>query len=132
MSRFQVEVSIETHDFIRRQPPEPRRLLREGLRKLAREEGEIKALQGDLEGYFRMRIGHFRAIFRYESGTLIRCLLIERRALVYEVFSSMVKDRLREGSEETALKRAPRPASYAKPKRKRRAAAKPSAGKVVQ
>jgi len=121
MNRLQIEVSLEILEFVRRQSPEPRRLLREGLRKLAREEGDIKALQGDLEGFFRMRIGHFRLVFRYESGTQIRCLLLERRALIYEVFSSMVKDRLREQTEETVLRTKPRPVTYSKPKRKRRA-----------
>jgi len=118
MNRFQVEVSQEIQDFIRRQP---RRLLRDGLRRLMREEGNIKALQGDLEGFFRLRLGHFRLIFRYESGIVIRCILLERRALVYEVFSSMVKDRLRERAEEAPLKTVPRPVSYTKPKSQRRA-----------
>jgi mRNA interferase RelE/StbE len=102
--------------FIVRQAPEPRRALREGLRRLAREEGDIKALQGDLEGYHRLRVGNYRVIFCYESRPqrAIHCLLIERRALVYQVFADMVKDRLAERAETAVPLGKPQPVSYKK------------------
>jgi len=98
MTLLPIEAPAAIFEFIQRQAPEPRQALREGLRRLAREQGEIKALQGDLEGYHRLRVGSYRIIFCYESRPqrAIRCVLIERRALVYQIFTDMVKDRLAE------------------------------------
>jgi mRNA interferase RelE/StbE len=65
---MKIEVSEQVLEFIRTCPPEPRRWLREALRKLAEEKGDIKALDSDLEGYHRLRVRSYRIIFRYETG----------------------------------------------------------------
>ena len=114
---MRVEVAQRVADFVRCQAPEPRRLLREGLRRLAREEGDIKALQGSLASYHRLRLGGYRIIFLYETerqSRVIRCLFAERRALVYEIFADMVAQRLRErpASRPPAASAAPRPVNY--------------------
>ena len=112
-----VEVAQQVTDFVRCHAPEPRCLLREGLRRLAREEGDIKALQGSLAPYHRLRLGGYRIIFLYETGKrsrVIRCLFAERRALVYEIFADMVAQRLRESpaSHVPSAQARPRPVSY--------------------
>ena len=48
-------------DFVGSLAPEPRRRLREGLRGLEREEGDLKQLEADLTGYARLRVGSYRA-----------------------------------------------------------------------
>ncbi len=132
MAFFKVEIEDQVLAFVRTQAPERRQLLRQALRKLEREEGDIKPLQGTFEPHFRLRVRGYRIIFLYEmekNKPVIYCLFAERRGLVYEVFSSMVKDRLRENAEDTPLKTVPRPVSYPKPKRKPRA---PAASPPIQ
>ena len=119
---LQLVVDTGVLDFIRRQAPEPRRLLRDALRKLEREEGDIKALQGDLVPYFRLRAGGFRIIFRYGTEgkrRFIHCPFAERRSIVYEIFATMVADRLSEKAEAEPVKGKPRPVKYRIPRRKK-------------
>ncbi len=93
-----VEVSEQVASFIRRQPPEPRRYLRLALRALSSERGDIKALEGPLNGYHRLRIRGYRVVFAYDVAKqgrpVIRCIVVERRDIVYEVFEQMISDRL--------------------------------------
>ena len=94
MRRVKVEVSEQVADFVARQAPGPRRKLRAGLRGLGREEGDIRALEGPLEGWSRLRVGGFRVVFRWlggEEGPVIRCDFAERRALVYESFEAIAR-----------------------------------------
>jgi mRNA-degrading endonuclease RelE of RelBE toxin-antitoxin system len=90
-----IEVSEQVRDFVCDCPPEPRRWLREALRKLADEKGDIKVLDGDLEGYCRLRVRSYRIIVRYENsrhGPRIFCPFVERRSVVYEAFISVMGD----------------------------------------
>jgi hypothetical protein len=94
MRPLKVEISTQVIDFVARQAPESRKKLRRGLRALAREKGEIRALEGRLAGWCRLRVGALRIIFRYvpiPGGRLIRCDFAERRALVYEMFERMAR-----------------------------------------
>jgi len=92
---MKIEVAEQVLEFIRTCPPEPRRWLREALRKLAEEKGDMKALDSELEGYHRVRVRSYRIIFRYDSRKnerVIRCDFAERRSVVYEAFLRMVGD----------------------------------------
>ena len=78
--------------FIRARPPEPQRWLRDALRKLAEEKGDLKALDGELEGYHRLRVRSYRIIFRYDlrkNERIIRCDFAEHRGVVYETFLNL-------------------------------------------
>jgi len=89
---MKIDVSEQVQQFIRTCPPEPRRWLRDALRKLAEEKGDIKALDGELEGYHRLRIRSYRIIFRYETGKhgrRIFCPFVEYRSVVYEAFLNL-------------------------------------------
>jgi mRNA-degrading endonuclease RelE of RelBE toxin-antitoxin system len=81
--------------FVRTQPPDPRRKLRRALRMLALERGDLRALEGPLQGYHRLRVGPYRIVFAYASGKgagrSIRCVFAERRDTVYSVFSRMLE-----------------------------------------
>ncbi len=87
---MKVELESQVVAFVRGQAPEPRRRLREALRALARGRGDIKGLEPPLAEYQRLRVGPYRIIFRRAGGRL-RCVFAERRGLVYEVFSEMVR-----------------------------------------
>ncbi len=90
---MKVRVSEQILTFIQNQAPEPRGLIRRAIRELANEEGDILPLEDRLSGYFRLRAGRFRIIFRYSLNG-IDCIYIEDRSIVYEVFESRLRDRL--------------------------------------
>jgi mRNA-degrading endonuclease RelE of RelBE toxin-antitoxin system len=89
---MRVEISEQAFRFVLSQAPEPRRLLRIALRGLEHERGNIRALEGRLSGYHRLRIGAYRVIFRYhveKDERKILCEFIEKRSIVYEVFETL-------------------------------------------
>lgn len=94
---IEVRIQQEVLDFLRALAPEPRKALRNAIRGLSEEEGDIVALTDDLEGYHRLRVGRYRVLFRYEVEGPVRrivCVYAAPRRWVYEVFHS----RLSEGS----------------------------------
>jgi mRNA-degrading endonuclease RelE of RelBE toxin-antitoxin system len=95
---MRVELAEQVVLFVRSQPPDPRRKLRLALRRLTTERGDIKALEGPLQGYHRLRIGAYRVVFAYsqprDGRTCIQCLFVERRDTVYTVFSRMLERQL--------------------------------------
>lgn len=59
----------------------------------------LLALEHPLDGFYRLRVGRYRVIFRYATVrgvSVIRCDFAQRRELVYEAFAEMVT-RLMEG-----------------------------------
>lgn len=94
---MKIEIERQVLDFVRTLAPEPRRALREGLKKLGSEKGNIRALEGDLEGFYRLRVGRYRVIFSYLSPGRtrhIRCVYAAHRTLIYEVFAQQLHELL--------------------------------------
>ena len=92
---MKVEIEQQVVDFIRGCAPHPRKVLREALRALAQEKGDIRPLEGPLQDYYRLRVGSYRVIFRYaveHHRSSIRCVFAERRSIVYEVFERMLTE----------------------------------------
>ena len=58
------------------------------LTGLASGRGDIRSLEEDLEGYYRLRVGKYRVVFRHDDDGKVYCVFIETRALVYQLFSS--------------------------------------------
>jgi mRNA-degrading endonuclease RelE of RelBE toxin-antitoxin system len=73
--------------------------VRRALRDLARERGDIKALEAPLEGSCRLRVGGYRIGFAYGKRQTIECVFAEQRSVVYEMLLQRLRDRLREGEE---------------------------------
>lgn len=90
---MKVELSTQVVESVKRQAPEPRRLLRAALRDLAQDHGDIKPLEGPLEGYCRLRVHGYRIIFSYAERS-IQCVFAERRGIVYEVFARALAETL--------------------------------------
>jgi mRNA interferase RelE/StbE len=67
MSLMKVELEQQVVDFIRSLAPEPRQAIRRSLKNLESEEGDIRALEGDLEGFYRLRVLRYRVIFFYHE-----------------------------------------------------------------
>jgi mRNA interferase RelE/StbE len=94
MSRV-VRPSAQVIEFARRLAPEPRRAVKHGLAGLREERGDIRALEGNLSGYYRLRIGRHRIVFSYASDGAIDAVFIEERQLVYELFEAQFIKRLK-------------------------------------
>jgi mRNA interferase RelE/StbE len=83
-----VIVKEPVYEFARRLAPEPRHAVKQALKALRTEDGDIRALERTLTGYYRLRIGKFRLIFRYVDSATIEAVFLEERDIVYEVFES--------------------------------------------
>ena len=97
MSRVAVEFEQQVVDFIRSLPPEPRQAIRRALRNLQLEQGDIRALEAELEGFYRIRVQRYRVIFYCDvwgDQRVIRCVYAAARSIVYEVFAQRIRDLL--------------------------------------
>src|ERR1700739_3318852 len=97
MSRVAVELAQEVVDFVRSLPPQPRQALRRALKNLQLEQGNIRALEGELEGFYRLRVQRYRVIFHYDlrgDQRVIRCVYAASRSIVYEVFAQRITELL--------------------------------------
>jgi mRNA interferase RelE/StbE len=90
-----VVVKEPVYEFARRLAPEPRQAVRQALKGLRNERGDIRALEQALTGYYRLRIGKFRLIFRYLNPTTIEAVFLEERGVVYEVFEAQFLAKLK-------------------------------------
>ncbi len=94
MSRL-LRPSLQVIAFDGRLAPEPRRAIKLALTALRNEQGEICALEGNLSGYYRLRVGRHRVIFSYAADGAIEALFVEERQLVYEIFEAQFIKRLK-------------------------------------
>jgi mRNA interferase RelE/StbE len=94
MSRI-VRPSRQIIAYASRLAPEPRRAVKQALRDLREERGDVCALEANLSGYYRLRVGRHRLIFNYAADGAIEVIFIEERHLVYEVFEAQFIKRLK-------------------------------------
>lgn len=71
-------------------PPQTKKRVRAALRSLAAGKGDIKGLQGDLEGFSRLRIGGIRILHRQVSAREIKLEYANTRDVVYEMFRQLL------------------------------------------
>ena len=93
--RTRVKVEAQVESFVKSLAPEPRRRLTRAIKALAEDHGDIKRLEGKLEGYSRLRVAGHRVIFneRWDKGErVIDCVFAEKRALVYELFVRLLSE----------------------------------------
>lgn len=77
--------------------PEARKALRRALSKLEHEQGDIRPLEGELEDFYRLRVGRYRVIFYYDIASrrrTIRCVYAASRNIIYEIFAQQIRDLL--------------------------------------
>lgn len=86
--KYRVRVREQVRNFYSRLAPEERRAVKRGLRQLGSDRGDIRALRERLDGYYRLRVGTYRIVFRYLPGRIIECVYMNSRSLVYDVFES--------------------------------------------
>ncbi|MCF7676038.1 MAG: hypothetical protein K9N23_07275 [Akkermansiaceae bacterium] len=74
-------------------PPQAKRRVRLALRGLAKGRGDVKGLQGPLEGFNRLRVGGLRIIYRQISGRDILLEYANTRDAVYELYEQILANR---------------------------------------
>jgi mRNA interferase RelE/StbE len=91
--KTRVELDPQVVGFVRSLAPEPRQRLRAALRDLEKEKGDLRTLEGDLTGYWRLRVGSYRVVVRFyldHGQRVARCVFAERRPVVYELFAELI------------------------------------------
>jgi mRNA interferase RelE/StbE len=85
---YQLQISPQVRAQQTTLGPQYRRMVKQAIRALAEERGDIRALRDELSGWHRLRIGPYRLIFRYTEGRVIQCAYLDERKLVYEIFAA--------------------------------------------
>lgn len=91
--KTKVTLDDQPLDFIRRQPPDTKRALREALRAVESRQAFPIPLEDDLEGFYKVRVGDYRLILQSvpgDSGPGFRVLFAERRRFAYVLFSQIM------------------------------------------
>lgn len=87
---MKVETSAQVKAFVKILAPEPKHALVSAMKQLANGKGNIKPLQGEFAGYWRLRVKGYRVVFRYDRD-VIRCDYIEKRSIIYEMLALELK-----------------------------------------
>lgn len=90
---MKISASDQVASWLTALPPQTKRRVRLALRALAKGKGDIKGLQGTLEGFNRLRIGGIRIIYRQISGEEILLEFTNTRDVIYELFEQILKNK---------------------------------------
>jgi mRNA-degrading endonuclease RelE of RelBE toxin-antitoxin system len=86
---MKISASEQVAESLSRLAPEPKRRVRAALRNLETWRGDIIPLHGELEEFYRLRIGGYRIVFRVMRRQIIRLEYADTRDVVYEVFRQL-------------------------------------------
>ncbi len=93
---IRISASEQVATWLTALPPKTKHRVRMAIRGLAKGRGDIKGLQGPLEGFNRMRVGGIRIIYRQVSSGEIRLDFAHTRDAVYEIFERILENRGKE------------------------------------
>lgn len=87
-----ISASEQVQRWLAALPPESKRRVRLALRQLASYgRGDLLALQAELEGFYRLRVGGYRIVYSHQPGPMIRLEYADLREFVYERFLRILK-----------------------------------------
>jgi mRNA interferase RelE/StbE len=86
---MKISASEQVTEWLRSLSPETKRRVRAALRGLEDWKGDIKALQGELDGFYRLRVGGYRIVYRVTAGKMIQLEYADMRDIVYETFREL-------------------------------------------
>ncbi len=69
--------------------------MRDALRGLAQGKGDIRALEQELAGFCRLRVGRYRVVFHYvpaKEGPECFCDYAESRNVIYEHLAALLSE----------------------------------------
>ncbi len=90
-----VLLSHQVECFVKSLAPEPRRRMRDALRGLEHGKGDIRALEQELTGFCRLRVGRYRVVFHYvpgKDGPKCFCDYAESRNIIYEHLAALLSE----------------------------------------
>ena len=90
---MKISASELVQDWLVALPPDTKRRVRLALRDLANGKGDIRALEKELSGWCRLRIGGLRIIYRSRPGKIILLEYADTRDVVYENFLEVLARR---------------------------------------
>lgn len=91
--RTKIKIGPRAENFIRTLSPAPKSALRQGIKGLEKDLGDLKQLEGRLAGYSRLRVRRIRVIFKVEvirGERVIFCVYANYRPVVYELFEQLL------------------------------------------
>jgi mRNA-degrading endonuclease RelE of RelBE toxin-antitoxin system len=88
---MKILASAEFSEWLFALAPQPKRRFRLALRNLEKGKGDIKPLQGSLEGFCRLRVGGMRILFRYQGSQTVYVEYGNTRDAVYELFQQYLE-----------------------------------------
>ena len=86
---MRILASDQVAKWLRNSPPELKQRVRAAFRRLERWQGDIKPLRGELEGFYRLRVGGYRIVCRMVSKSLVQLEYADTRDVVYEAFRQL-------------------------------------------
>src|SRR5439155_23009135 len=95
--KTEVRIAPQVEQFVKSRALEPRQALRKAIKALVQEEGDIKALEGKLAGWHRLRVSAYRVLYKETAEHGIRVLnsvYAKHRSVVYELFQHLLSDEL--------------------------------------
>jgi mRNA-degrading endonuclease RelE of RelBE toxin-antitoxin system len=92
---MRISASDQVQHWLRSLPPESKRRVRSALRSPAESgRGDIKVLEAELAGFYRLRVGGYRIVYSETAGQVIRLEYADLREHVYEQFIRLLKEAL--------------------------------------
>ena len=91
--KTKIRAGRPVEDFLKALAPEPRRTLRQALKNLADDKGDVKLLEERLSGFWRLRVGKVRVIYEIKTvgGTrVIFCFYANYRSIVYVILEQLL------------------------------------------
>lgn len=85
-----LEIGPQVAAFSKTLHPALRRALKREIAGLPSGKGDVRALTDKLSGWYRLRVGRHRVIFRYQPNGVIQCAFAEERSLVYELWEAEI------------------------------------------
>ena len=80
--------------FLQRQPPAAKRKLREALHAIERGEAFPEPLEGELDGFYKLKVADYRMLLQAVPGgrgPCFRVVFAEKRRAVYLLFSQILR-----------------------------------------
>jgi mRNA interferase RelE/StbE len=91
---YKVRTSSQVDAFLQTLPPTSKHKVRVAIGALGKGGGSVIALEDNLAGFHRLKVGRYRVILCYVKPMTIDCIFAEERKLVYEVFSALLRENL--------------------------------------
>jgi len=93
MSERTLKVPLTVRDLVRHLSPQMKRKVREALRDILRDPNAGKPLQRELEGYWSLRIGRHRIIYRPDDAGSEIVAIGPRKSIYEEMARQAIPER---------------------------------------